>query len=251
MLLWEPDAALRTQVRTLIDSDSVLTLTAEAYSWGECERAVDEFVPELLIARAELVPASWRQRIDQDSSFLPVLLTLQPSISPAINEQTRRILYMPGESDFLRKALNQAVREVYERKAKQLLYLVERYVAGSTANGGYESTIEVKRDGESFGIDVANIMCIVAARKDVSIHTAAGNFIAHEPIHELAAKLDPAQFVRIHRSILINCDYLVSTAVPESRPFFVVLSDGSRYPVGPTYRHIVEELLKARTASLT
>lgn len=48
---------------------------------------------------------------------------------------------------------------------------------------------------------------------------------------ELAAQLDPAQFVRVHRSYWLNRDYLQSRERATKDNFVAVLRDGQQIPV--------------------
>ena len=50
-------------------------------------------------------------------------------------------------------------------------------------------------------------------------------------IVELERKLDPAKFVRIHRSYLLNLDYLARIETGERDNRFAILVDGRRLPV--------------------
>ena len=47
----------------------------------------------------------------------------------------------------------------------------------------------------------------------------------------IEAQLDPAQFVRVHRSYLLNLDYLQSLERASKDNFVAVLRDGQQIPV--------------------
>ena len=239
-MLCEPDPSIRVQLRELIDDDPLLTLANESRNWAECEKSMDELVPELLIARSDLIPAAWTARMNQDS-FLPVVIALRNGLGPVAVEQQPNVLPMPADPEAVRRCLNQAVRQIYDRKAKQLLYLVEKYVAGSNATSGYKSVLRVERDGQPVDLRTDTIVSIIAARKSVSIQSMDARFFLREPIHVLAAQLDPHTFVRIHRSVVINRRYLDRTKSLSSRSSAVVLLDGSTYPIGPSYRDALRD----------
>ncbi len=235
VMLCESDSTVRDQLRPLIQSDPVLMLAAESQTWRECEEGLDELVPELLIARADLIPAGWRSRATMDS-FLPVVITLQGSHGSATGEPAYNLAPVSVDSDAVRASLGQAIRQVYDRMARELLYLVERYISGSNASSGYKVVIRVERDGQANDLTIGKIISIVAARKHTVIHSTDGDFMLRESIHALEARLDPDRFIRIHRSVIINRCYLVKTLSISPKSLFVVLQDGLEYPVGPHYR---------------
>jgi two-component system LytT family response regulator len=80
------------------------------------------------------------------------------------------------------------------------------------------------------------IIAVLAARKCVILHTLDGQSMLHEPMHRVIDKLDPSVFVRIHRSVIINCNRLDRSATPIEKPSQIVMQDGSQYPVGRNYR---------------
>jgi len=234
VIVCEPDVALRSQLRSVIDSDPLLVLAAESRNWAECAAGLDEVVPELLIIRSELIPLDWSSRCHHDS-FLPVVIALKSGFDTEDN-QSCNVLPVPARPDAIRSSLNQAVNDIYDRKAKQLLYLVDRYVAASQEHPAHKSILKVERDGQLLDLPTEKIMSVIAARKCVSLHSTAGRFMLREPIHLVATKLDARFFVRIHRSIIINCRHLDRLASLASKLSVVVLSDGSRYSVGGSYR---------------
>ncbi len=244
VVVCEPQAEIRAQIKSFLDPDPVLTLVAEVGNWIECEVALEDFGPELLIANSNLIPGDWTARNSQPDSF-PVLIVLQPPSARDFSSKYHSSLPMPAAPEAIRISLNQAVRDIYDRKAKQLLYLIDRYIAASNARPGYCSTLTVESDGELIELPTKDILAIVAARKWVSIHTLSGQYILRESIRSVSVKLNPNAFVRIHRSIIINSRYVDSSLPATSRPSHAVMVNGSKYPVGPNYRDTLRHVIKS------
>lgn len=71
------------------------------------------------------------------------------------------------------------------------------------------------------------IRWIEANRTKTLFHTISGDYVVHEGISRLEEELDPEQFVRISRSIIVNIDQ-----IRELQPWFrgdsrIVLHDGT------------------------
>jgi two-component system LytT family response regulator len=72
----------------------------------------------------------------------------------------------------------------------------------------------------------------VQAQDDyISIHSKGRDYLKTQSLSDLAAQLDPAQFVRVHRSYLLNLDYLQGLERATKDNFMAVLRDGSQIPV--------------------
>jgi two-component system, LytTR family, response regulator len=88
------------------------------------------------------------------------------------------------------------------------------------------------RDGNRVHVIPASMVDHIEAQDDyVTIHSGGKKFLKLERLSELEAALDPKQFVRIHRSHIVNLERLarLETYAKESR--IVVLRDGTTLPV--------------------
>jgi two-component system LytT family response regulator len=81
------------------------------------------------------------------------------------------------------------------------------------------SRILVREKGEVNVIPCQDILAIEAADDYVVLHTEHGVHIKQERLNRLESLLDPSQFCRIHRSTIINLDYLegITTEGKDSR----------------------------------
>lgn len=240
VVLCEPVDEVRAALRSMIESDSLLVVAAESRDWASCMADVEDFVPELLIVRSSLVPWEWKDRNLEDP-FGPVVITLQEASNSAVIPFPSRSLALPIDPDAAFSSLDQAVAEIYNRKAKQLHYLVGQYVSASPRPLAYEAVLKGEFDGRSIEVRAETIMAIVAAKKCVVLHTRSGRTMLREPIYRVATKLDPSVFIRIHRSVIINRDHLDRWSATD-KSTYLVLTDGSRYPVGRNYRDALVSL---------
>jgi DNA-binding LytR/AlgR family response regulator len=62
-------------------------------------------------------------------------------------------------------------------------------------------------------------------------------------LNSLERKLDPAKFLRIHRSRIVRAERIVELRSIENREFIVKLSDGSEHRSSRTYADNIDEWL--------
>jgi two-component system LytT family response regulator len=87
------------------------------------------------------------------------------------------------------------------------------------------------------------IDCIKAAGVYVTLHVGEAEYLYRAGLADVAKRLDPFQFVRVHRSSIIN---LRSVALLERRShseFEIVLKSGKRLMLSRNYREQVEAML--------
>ena len=103
--------------------------------------------------------------------------------------------------------------------------------------------LAIKSAGTTRFIRVGEIDWIEAAGVYVSLHVAGKELLYRATLNELEERLDPALFIRIHRSAMVNIDSVVQLEAISHGEFGVVLRDGSRPRISRSYRAQVEKRL--------
>ena len=101
-------------------------------------------------------------------------------------------------------------------------------VASLTAEQREKQRIVVKSSGRVFFVKVDDIDWIEAEGNYVRLHMAAQSHLLRETMKGMESVLDTSQFIRIHRSTIVNAD-----RIRELQPLFhgeyaVILRDGTR-----------------------
>jgi DNA-binding LytR/AlgR family response regulator len=96
------------------------------------------------------------------------------------------------------------------------------------------------RDGRR-RILAGDITAITAERDYVRIHLNGSDCLFHCTLKEMLGRLDPARFIRIHRSVVVRRD-LVERLLHEERHWKVRLVDGSVWPVAKSHEREVMEI---------
>ncbi|MBW8900574.1 MAG: response regulator transcription factor [Massilia sp.] len=101
----------------------------------------------------------------------------------------------------------------------------------------------VKSAGATHIVKTTDIDWIEAVGVYVNLYIGGKALLYRAPIHLLADKLDPAHFVRIHRSAIVNIESIVRLEPISHGEFDVVLTHGGRTKVSRTYRAQLEKRL--------
>jgi two-component system LytT family response regulator len=110
----------------------------------------------------------------------------------------------------------------------------------------YLARVSVRRGGRLVVVPLTDVTRIEAADNYVSLHTAGGEFLLRETINRVEARLDPAIFLRVHRSTIVRLDRIVSLDARGRGDYDVVLKDRGPVAVGRSYRASVLRALRRR-----
>jgi two-component system LytT family response regulator len=103
--------------------------------------------------------------------------------------------------------------------------------------------VAIRNNGRVVFVKLRDIDWIEAADNYVCLHCGRETHVIRETMNELEARLDPAQFLRVHRSTIVNLD-----RVQELQPWFrgdyrVVLRDGTKLTLTKSHREKLESRL--------
>ena len=99
------------------------------------------------------------------------------------------------------------------------------------------------RDGDrTHVVRTDDIDYCIAAGNYVRIHAGAAEYLMRVTLTELARRLDPSRFVRIHRSTIVRAERVVLLR-PMQNDFVVTLRDGTELTMSRTYRSQLRRLV--------
>jgi two-component system LytT family response regulator len=84
---------------------------------------------------------------------------------------------------------------------------------------------------------------ISASGDYVELHARGKIYLLRETMNSLQQKLNPAMFVRIHRSRIVRGDFIRELRLIDNREYVVKLSDGSEHRSSRTYAAELERWL--------
>jgi two-component system, LytTR family, response regulator len=143
-------------------------------------------------------------------------------------------------------------RTAVERARQRLAHApaqLDRRIAAALGELGrpahdYAKRLAIKGDGRVILVDVDEVDRLEAAGNYVEVHSGARQHLVRETMASLEARLDPARFVRVSRSSIVN-----ATLVRELQPMFngdfvVVLRDGTKVAGSRRYRAAFDMLTR-------
>lgn len=101
----------------------------------------------------------------------------------------------------------------------------------------------VPHRSEVIRIDAASIDLIEAERDYMRLHVGARSFLIHKTITELEQQLDPASFVRLHRSTIAPRNRIASLRHDGGGIWDAVMRDGKNLRIGRSYLPAVRTMM--------
>lgn len=143
-------------------------------------------------------------------------------------------------------ALARARQLMRGQKSDDVSEQLRGLLADLKARDQYLTRLSIKNNGRILFLNVTEIDWIEAADNYVNIHAGSKSHLLHATMNNLEARLDPCEFLRIHRSTIVNV-----RRIRELQPLFhgeyqITLKDGVQLMSGRSYRNRLQELLDNR-----
>lgn len=108
---------------------------------------------------------------------------------------------------------------------------------------GYSKRIIIRSRGRIVFIPVSSIRWIAAEENYVRISTETETHLLREPISRLEEKLDPQMFRRVHRSSIVNLEYVKEVRTQSNGESVVILFNGQKLAMSRSYRSRMNQWL--------
>ncbi|HZS58529.1 MAG TPA: LytTR family DNA-binding domain-containing protein [Gemmatimonadaceae bacterium] len=147
-------------------------------------------------------------------------------------------LLKPFDNGRFRTAMERAIVRVRSGRSSELSGRLETLL-NRLARGGSPDRIALKVDDRHMLIDAATIDCIEVSDKVVLVQTAEQTYRVRETLNGIERRLPAEQFVRIHRSVIVNIKRIKEIQSWFQGDYVLILNNGKRLISGRAYRDVV------------
>ena len=146
-------------------------------------------------------------------------------------------LLKPLDEERFRLAVNRALK----RKTVEKGDLQELIKSFKAEGKNFESHIFVQKSEKLFNLPVEEIVYLEASGDYTVITTKNDQFVSSSGIGKLEEIMDPDTFIRVHRSTIINLNYLKEIERHFNGGMVVKMQSGKSFPVSRTYAKLIRK----------
>ncbi len=145
-------------------------------------------------------------------------------------------LLKPFDQQRFREAIRHAKERLHSRQLedgrRQIGALLERI----NSKQPYLERLIIKADGRITFLNTHEIDWIEADDKYVHLHTAKGARMVRQTLSAMETQLDPARFVRIHRSAMVNVERIKELQPLFNGEYSLLMEDKTKLTLSRTYK---------------
>jgi len=242
-LIVDDEAPARALLREFLAAHADVEVAAECANGFEAVKAAGEHAPDLVFLDVQMPKLDGFEVLE--------LLERPPAVVfvTAYDEYALRAFEVhavdyvlkPVTRERLAVALGQARARLGAATAPSPSPAI--LAAAARPPGQYVERLLVKDGPNVHVIPVDRVDWIEAQDDYVGIHAEGKTHLKSQPLAEVAAGLDPARFVRVHRSYVLNVERLARLELYAKDSYVAVLKDGRQVPVSRSGHARLKELL--------
>lgn len=143
-------------------------------------------------------------------------------------------LLKPLDEDRFNRAVERAADRI-KSEDSNFDELIESLRTTEGEGKKYSTHLFVQKSEKLLNIDINDILHLEASGDYTILTTKTDQFLSSSGIGKLEGKLDPEKFIRIHRSTIINLNYLKEIEKHFNGGLIVKMDNSKSFPVSRTY----------------
>lgn len=247
-LIIDDEPLAREKLRGFLESAEGIEILGECRDGREALETIEQETPDLIFLDVQMPEMDGFEvlaNLELEKMPTVVFVTAFDQYAiKAFDVHAVDYLLKPYDRQRFVQALDRARVEVERRQTgdmkSQLLALLQDVEKRSPS---FPERLVVKSSGRVILIKVDDLDWVDAAGNYVRLHAGNESHLLRETMSRLENRLDPARFLRIHRSTIVNIERIKELQQQFHGDYLVVLKNGQRLTLSRSYRDKIQGLL--------
>lgn len=246
----DDEVLARKKLRLLLQRIERFEIVAECKDGRETIAAVRGFKPDLLLLDVQMPDLDGFEVVNAINAVFPPVVVFTTAYDQyairAFEANALDYLLKPFDEERLRRTLARVHNELEKDHARFLAkHMVNLFAETRNAieSPRKDNRLVIKSGGRIIFMDLDDVDWVEAAANYVRFNGGKESYILRGSIGLTAARLNPKQFVRIHRSVIVNIDKIKELQPCNAGEYIVVLKSGKGLPCSRRYRENLRQFI--------
>lgn len=247
-LVVDDEPAARSRIVRLLGADPEIRIVAECRNGQEALTAIQQEPVDLVYLDVQMPQLSGFDVVSKfgpgHSPFVVFVTAHDRYATKAFDVHAVDYLLKPYDDERFHTSLARAKDFIEMRENKRLtgrlMDLVQDHL---NTRREYTQVIVIKEKGREYRVPVKDILFIRAEGNYLIIQTKPRHYLLRMTMNMVETDLDPAVFVRVHRSYMVNMAHVRNTRYSGNNEFLFTMSNGQHVLSGRSYKEHIAKLL--------
>jgi two-component system LytT family response regulator len=249
-LIADDQRSTREAISRVLEDDGSIDIVSECASGSEALAAIERHSPDMLFVDVQLPEVPGFQLVESSTGRVPAVVfvsALDQYAARAFDAQAADYIVKPFHDHRLQQAIERAKARVQMERSRLSMATPADSIAPPVthAEGKYLERLALRHGDRIFFQKVQLVDCFTSEANYVRVHCGATTHRMRSTMNELERKLDPRQFVRIHRCTIINLESLRDFRPLPHGDYSVSLVNSTQVTMSRNYRQQFRQALAA------
>jgi two-component system, LytTR family, response regulator len=239
-LIVDDEKLARDLLREYLEFFPQIEVIGEATKGSEAVEQIDKLKPDLIFLDVQMPGMNGFDVLDEIDHEPYVIFTTaydQYAIR-AFEKNAIDYISKPLDEERFKVAVDRALKRKQSEHGSLEDILHSLRIEG---RGNYETHIFVQKSEKLFNLAVEEIIFLEASGDYTIITTKSDQFVSSSGIGKLEEILNPSTFIRVHRSTIINLNFLKEIERHFNGGMVVKMQNGKSFPVSRTYAKVIRK----------
>lgn len=237
-LIVDDEPWARTRLASLLRDEEDFTIVQSAASAAEAIDAIRALAPDVVFLDVQMPEQNGFAVIDAigaDAMPLVVFATAyERHAVRAFDAQALDYLLKPFDEERFARTLDRVRYELSDLQSARAS--LQQLMQARQGERRYLQRVAVSSAGRVLFVKTAEIDWLESEGNYVMLHVGPKRHLLRESLSAMADKLDPQQFVRLHRCAIVNVERIRELSPWSRGEQAIVLQDGTQLTIGRTFR---------------
>lgn len=244
ILIIDDETLARQRIRHLLAGEESVEIIGECKNGTDAIDQIQKQQPDLIfldIQMKDMTGFDVLQAIPAEELPLVIFITAYDKYAiKAFDVFAFDYLLKPFKDERFKVSLHNAINNLQQKKTEpqnqELSALLDYLKQPASNKPSRPQMLPLKLSGKISFVDIDDIQYIVGSGYYIEIFTTAKKYLLRETLTQILTKLDPEQFIRIHRSSIINLQYLDEVLYGNAGEIDVRMKNGEQFRLSKSYR---------------
>ncbi|MFO8099225.1 MAG: LytTR family DNA-binding domain-containing protein [Salinibacter sp.] len=253
-LIVDDEPLARTGVRQLLESVEDVRVVGEAGDGPEAVRQIQEEAPDLVFLDVQMPEMSGLEVVREVGVAqmpLTIFVTAYDEYAlEAFDAHALDYLLKPIDEERFAEALDRARTQLQRAEAEhlssRLRAVLDRYAEAEADDSETDAPLErftVRSRNRIYFVDADDVQWVESEGDYVALCDGEERHLIRATMKELTDRLDPDRFLRVHRSYIVNTDYVTELRPQDHGTYRLIMACGTPLKTSRGYRENVETLI--------
>ena len=247
-LIVDDEPLARDRIKRFLRDEEGIRLIGECKNGTEAIVAINREDPDLVFLDIQMPEKTGFDVIKAlDAGRMPTIIFVtayDQYALQAFDVHALDYLLKPFNRERIKRAVARAREHIDHKRMGNIDERLNALIADIRGERKYLDRLVVKAVGRVFFLKTDEIDWIEAAGNYVKLHVGRDSHMIRETMNGIESKLDPAKFLRIHRSTVVNIDRIKELHPMFSGDYAVILRNGTELALSRNYRERFTELFE-------